>query len=130
MNRFIYKLSSYNLLYLYYIKVIFINFLKNKSTFNLLHILLYTKWQILNSYNTEPVNNYRIFLYTLLRSPFVDKTSREQLALHFFSTRFLYFTIFNNKYTVSAFSGFDFWFFVAKQYYIKQKKQNCYLFKK
>jgi ribosomal protein S10 len=129
MNKIIYKISSYNNTYLNKIKNILLGSIVHDIDYKVQNIIMYLKWQLNNSLNTQQSREYKIKSFTLLRSPFVYKTSREQLSINYFTTNIDLFSIFNNKYSFSNYFRSKKPYLKYKQFYFIEKKKNCYFFK-
>lgn len=129
MNKIQYNIFSYNNYYLNGIKKRLYNKIIKLTSLKILNTILYLKWQFINRLNTQQLRQYKKKMYTFLRSPFVNKESREQFSIKFFVTALDLVSIFNTKYKLSIYNLHDLFFFINKQFYLRIKKKNCYFFK-
>lgn len=131
MNKIIYKISTFHQGVLNKVKGKFKESLLANNLLRLYNLSIYFKWQANNHLNMQQNFKYVDKKFTVLRSPFVNKKSREQFSILYYGTFVKLFSILNFKY---SFSKYNLYFlpinFKEKQYYIQEKRENCYLFKK
>ncbi len=131
MNKTVYKVESFHQGVLEKVRNKFKASFFNKKELRVNDILIYLRWQVSNSLKTQQNAEYLNKNFTVLRSPFVNKKSREQFSIAYYSTKLVWGSIFNSKYLLSNYNVCFFTpSFVGKQYYIRESKSNCYLFKK
>lgn len=122
------SLSRFNIDIFY--KYVYYNMLSSRF-FYYSNILLSLKEKPLNKFILAS-NFKRRRLYTILRSPFIHKKSREQFELRMFKSNFILYSVFNTQYLFSPFAcnWVSLLLHPFKNNHLQMKVENTYYLRK